>query len=396
MSEMKPKPVNANEHMVRDFMRGFQTKNVVKGAGGGALGVDYQDADAEFMERLKNAAGVKAKGGASGGGAEGERPPPAVNSGMTQQVEQQIRNDLLMAEIAAHNLNISATTVQHTQQALQHKDDEKKKRKPTAENPTDDPENPEDQAEAESAGADVDVLAIPNDEAHQRLILDNIAKILRDPGAERRVFGALALTEPEHMRKTLGTPVRVAKHLLVLAGRMIEKGHERTAVVEYLAGVFLALGGDFGRRAYKDFAGGIGIGAVYPLEVAEKLIALDDKFLPILKCRFTSGKRWLQGKVKEALPIEYPEDLIITGFALKGGGKPGYQLVPRKEKGKHGLRVFEAGEFKLLLMGVDPMGFERLEELKVTITGQPTASPPAGAAPARPPLQNPRFRLNKG
>jgi len=354
-------------HSARDFNRGFMTKNIIKGAGGGARGVDFQDAEADFLSRgEKPAAGgpVVAEAQASPQGNDAEARALAA-----QNAER------LAQELAAEFAQLQRDKVETPQE---YKDEEKKKKKLALRE-----ENHNSENEA-AAIPDEEVLAEPVDDDHRAHLLANIARLLQDPTAERRVLGALALTDPEQMRKTLGSPVRVAKHLLVLAGRMLkEKEKERGYVVEYLANTFLALGPEFGKRAFKDFSGAIGIGSIYPLEVHERLLLTDDKFLPTLKCRFTSGRRVLKGMVREMILLEYPADMRITEFGVKGGCKTGYQLTPLKERGKYGLKLFEPGEFRLLMLGVDTMGFERLEELRIQVEPNPVAAVPKPGAPKK-------------
>jgi hypothetical protein len=353
MSDVKRPPQALRAHAARDFYRGFMTKNLVKGAGGGARGVDYQDFEADFRDRQ-----AREKSGVD---QDTEQRVAAAESSR-QQAERDASEVVLVDAV-------QAPTEKHNPLNPIKGEEKRKKQQPGAQ---------QDQESSQGEGAeeaDTDLLGEAYDHAHEQHLLNSITKILADPTAEHRVFGALVLQDPEQMRKTLGTPIRVAKHLLVLAGRLMERGQTREQVVDYLAQTLLKLGPGFGGRAFKDFSHSIGIGSIYPLEVHEKLVQVDDKFLSTLKCRFTNGKRILQGKVKDVVVIEYPEDLVITGFAVKGGSRHGYQLAPLKEKGKHGLRFFHPGEYRVLLTGVDPMGFERLEEIRITVTGEAAVQP---------------------
>ncbi|MBI5497979.1 MAG: hypothetical protein HY904_23450 [Deltaproteobacteria bacterium] len=354
-------------HAKRDFFRGAMTKHLVKGAAGGARGVDYQDFEAENRERAANAprtasaTGPDAVGAADGDGGGGRQ----------QQQQAQGTSDFINYDA------VQAPVVKDgTPAAL--KEEEKKKKK--LQQQQHDPDKEGSGEDAEAGG--VDVLAEPNGALHHQQILSSIARLLADPNTERQVYGAFLLMDPEQMKKTLGTPIRVAKHLLVLADRMVQRGQPRTDVLDYVAGTFLKLGPEFGKRAFSDYSRNIGIGSIYPLEVREKLVLADDKFLPTLKCRFTSSKRMLAGKVKETIVLQYPDDVTITEFAVKGGTRKGYQLVPMKEKGKHGLRFFEPGPYQVLIMSTDPMGFERMEEIRVEVTG--VVEKPAAANPGVP------------
>lgn len=366
MAEMKPPGAQGlHGHALRDFYRGAMTKNLVKGADGGARGVDFQDLEGENKDKEAN----KAKGGSAQSSASKRRSPAqekqAQESGATPE-------NILQEMLAANQLAKTESTVQE----VESQDQRQQKKKSVTQQAREDSQQHQDDADpAATDGATSELMADPTDAAHQASILQSIAKLLADPTTERRAFGAMALTDPELMKKTLGSPVRVAKHLLVLSSRMVEQGRPREDVLNYLTQTFLALGTDFGKRAFKDFSVNIGIGTFYPLEIRERLLLADDDFLPTIKCRFTSTRRMLATKVKEMVVLEYPEDMTLTEFAVKGGTRNGYVLAPLKEKGKHGLRFFEPGEYKVLLMGHDAMGIERMEEIKVDVTGASTARP---------------------
>lgn len=368
MSEIKRPPPALRSHAARDFHRGFMTKNLVKGAAGGARGVDFQDPEADFKERLEKAGPTK-----EGGGADAAQVDREAAAAQAQAASQAAANAELQAQQEAQLPKDRVETQHHTP-------DEERKKKKLVLNPDDPSQDHREKTEV----PDEELLADADSEEDRAQKLETITRLLHDATQERRVFGALVLQDPETMRKVLGSPIRVAKHLLVLAGRLLEQGKPRAETVEYVAKTFLTLGGEFGRRAFRDFSGSIGIGAVYPLEVHERLVLLDDNFLPTVKCRFTSGKRILTGKVKEAMVLEYPEDMRITAFAIKGGGRVGYQLAPLREPGRYGLRMFMPGEFRVLVMGVDSMGFERLEEIRLQVTGDaPVVAAPAAVAAKR-------------
>jgi len=363
-------------HALRDFYRGAQTKNLIKGADGGARGVDFQDLEGENKDKEANKA---AKGGAQGS-ATRRRSPAQERAQEGGQTPENILQEMLAANQQAK--------VDSTVQEVESQDQKDKKRKhPQPHQPTEDPESEEGPASTD--GATVELLQEPSDDAHQASILSSISRLLADPSTERKAFGALALTNPELIKKTLGSPVRVAKHLLVLSSRMVEQGRPRDDVLGYLTSTFLALGTDFGKRTFKDFSVNIGIGTFYPLEIRERLLLANEDFLPTIKCRFTSSRRLMAAKVKETIVLEYPEDMTITEFAVKGGTRKGYVLAPLKEKGKHGLRFFVPGEYKVLIMGHDPRGIERMEEIKIDVAAADVAAPPpvakapTAAQPAR-------------
>ncbi len=381
MSDVKRNngPAGLHAHAKRDYFRGYQTKNMIKGAGGGARGVDFQDFEAENKDKDANTpkSGQQQQ-------AQGSRKKSTAEHKQEQHAGGAIPENIIAEMLASQQQQkVDAAVNEISDRDPDHQKKKQQQQQQHQEQPEQDtPQTtkPEETWQAPAPAANVDV-APANDPVHHQAVLSSIAKMLADPNLERQVYGAFSMTQPEHMKKTLGTPVRVAKHLLVLSSRMLEKGDPRPGVVEYLAGTFLALGPEFGRRAFKDFSVNIGIGSIYPLEVREKLIALNEGFLPTMKCRFTASKRVLQAKVKQAIVLEYPEDMIIKEFAVKGGTRQGYQLAPLKEKGKHGLRFFVPGTFAVLLLGTDAMGMERLEEIKVEVAADAAAvAAPAAAA----------------
>lgn len=370
MSDVKHTPGGRHAHSLRDFNRGFQTKNVVKGAGGGARGVDFQDTAGEFLDRINN------PGNATEGDPQQSSRPKAPHAEALQQVAATKAAASSAAVDPSLVVPVDTVQVQMAAQASKAEiKDDPKKQKFTGEQRRDDEPLPTDEEieallEEEPAGE--------NAEAAREHTLSVIARLLADPMTERKAFGAVALTNAEEIKSLMGTPVRCAKHLLVLAGRMLKRGQPREDVLNYLASTFVAFGEDFGRRAFKDYSQNIGIGLVYPLEVRERLVLAHEDFLTTLKCRFTSGRRMLSGRARDVIILEYPEDLMITEFAVKGGSRAGYQLAPMKAKNKHGLRLFEAGEYRVLLMGVDAHGFERMEEIRITVEPAPEVARPKG------------------
>jgi hypothetical protein len=350
-------PDHRTAHSLRDFQRGFQTKNMVKGAAGGARGVDFQDHEAEFMDRVKDgkAAAVGGAGGGSGAGAE-SRAEVLAQQVAAAQAQSSDTSAVVPTDV------VQPQFVQR-QDKVEVKEDPKKRKFTGSEQ-----RKEEDQPDESQLEELFD--SVPTGAAEREHLQKVIERLLQDPMHERRAFGALFLTQPEDIKRVMGTPVRAAKHLLMLASRMVAHQRPREEVVNYLAETFIAFGHEFGRRAFKDFSVNVGIGSVYPLEVRERCVAINEDFLPTTtRVRFTSSKRWLQGKIKETLVLEYPEELVITEFAVKGGTRPGYQLVPMKQKGKHGLRFFVPGEYLVLLLCQDALGFERLEQVKVTVEG---------------------------
>jgi hypothetical protein len=354
-------PDQRGANALRDFVRGMQTKNMVKGAGGGALGVDYQDSEAEYAARKANTP-VESKSGQ-------HKHHRAFKEMQAANQQLQAKDSSDPAQVVSQDAQISPAQRPQTPLDIR-EDDPRKKHKFSGGNRHDDEELPSEDRLDDLLSQDLSTMEL----AERDYLLHILEKLLQDPTTERKAYGALALTQPDDIKKLMGTPVRCAKHLLILAGNFIKNGAPREDVLTYLAEVFMAFGTDFGRRAFKDFSINVGIGAVYPLEVRERCLSLKEDFLPTTtRARFTTTKRWLQGKIKETIVLEYPADLILTEFAVKGGTRNGYQMLPLKEPGQYGLRFFIPGEYQLLLLCQDPLGFERLEQIRVTVEGQVAA-----------------------
>ncbi len=392
MTIRKGPPVRDGNHAARDFQRGLQTKNIVKGAAGGARGVDYQDHDAEYLERRDSSAAQNAK--------------QSRLTAKTQQSQQKEQLRAVQKEQAANAAGPAAGTPSApddqfdprkvvNQNALQKETPEQKKQRLEAErikkkilDPSldDDDDDPGDDDEAAAPddersedSADPGEPAVFSDARVDRLLrkasADVVARLLDDPEVELRLYGTLAVRDGEGMRAAFKTPLRVARHLNVLARRISDGDEGRAAAVHAVADAILALGSGFGRRVLSSFQTGVGIGEIYPLEVMEDIALRSPHFLPHLRLtRFLSDDA-LASRAGEPLLVRCDPALKITAFALKGGGQPGYAFEPGQEPGCFSLLIDSAGRYRLLLLGVDASKNESLQEVRVHVS-------PARAGPS--------------
>lgn len=169
--------------------------------------------------------------------------------------------------------------------------------------------------------------------------------------------GDLTLTDPEDIRRLLETPVAYAKHVMILAEAFRRStGATRAETIEYLSRMFLGLGDwAFGRTALRAFGPATGILDIYPLEVVVHVLDKYPWFLP--KCGFSRlfdrTAAELSVPVGESMSLKYPENLQIRGFALAGGGRPGYVFEPTADPGRYSLMIDSPGRFEVLVSAVN-------------------------------------------
>lgn len=130
-------------------------------------------------------------------------------------------------------------------------------------------------------------------------------------------------------------------------------GPERAAEVERLALLLRAMGSP--RRAARILETLLEAGRffdIYPLEVLDALIERDPDYLSgFRRGELVLNRPFLESRifeVEETLSLVVPLAAKVRGFALAGGGSPGYCLSP----GPPGAYAFElggAGRFEILL-----------------------------------------------
>lgn len=205
--------------------------------------------------------------------------------------------------------------------------------------------------------------------------------------------GDLSLTDPDAIQRALETPLAYAKHAMILAEALRRStGATRHEAIDYLARLFVApRDRTFGRSALKEFGPSSGILDVYPLEVVTHVLDHYPHFLPkVSRGRFfhQSGERAqvLRTDTQTAVILEYPEDLKVRGFALMGGGTPGYVFEPADAPGRYSLQVRSPGRWTCSVSGVSRTGHTTVDTLVLQVTLAPgdAVLPPLGEPyPAR-------------
>lgn len=186
--------------------------------------------------------------------------------------------------------------------------------------------------------------------------------------------GDPSLRDPESIQRALGAPASYAKHVMILAEAYRRTtGASRGEALTYLASMFVALRDrSFGRLALKEFGPSTGILDIYPLEVMEHVLEAHPGYLPkagfgTIFRRNNEDKRELTAKVNEDLWLDYPESLKVRGFALKGGGCPGYVFEPGPEPGRYRLVFHTPGRFEVLLSATNRAGYTMVDRVRVEV-----------------------------
>lgn len=195
-------------------------------------------------------------------------------------------------------------------------------------------------------------------------------------------MGDPSLHDPNEMKRILGPSVRFAQHAMLLAQDKMDGGTSRAEAIQYLAQLYDGVGDrSYANKALREFGAATGIMDIYPLEVVEHLMAhVPGFFSKLQRGRFmsTSGPQGYEAKAGEAIPLSYPSDLRIRGFAIKGGDRPGYLLEPTEPVGTYKLVFLTAGRFEVLISAIGKDGCVYLEEFECRI--EPGADAPEPSA----------------
>jgi hypothetical protein len=202
------------------------------------------------------------------------------------------------------------------------------------------------------------------------------------PLEEKRAFiGDPRLTDPLSIKEALGSPVAYAKHCLILAEAFrATTGATRPETVAYLSLLFAGLGDRaFARQAIKELGPATGIIDIYPLEVIEHCLEAYPGLL--LKAGFGTlfvrpKKRSLDLEAGVPETLEYPAGLKVRGFALKGGGTPGYRFEPGDREGRYVLMIFAPGRYRLLISALTRSGHTVIDRFDAIVRDGPRALPP--------------------
>jgi hypothetical protein len=193
--------------------------------------------------------------------------------------------------------------------------------------------------------------------------------VTREP---RREPGDLSLVEPERIQEALETPLAYAAQAMILAEAFRRStGATRTEAIEYLARLYLGLPDrPFARAAFKEFGPSTGILDIYPLEVAAHLLDHHPGFFTKAGYgRIRSSTETLVADGGSELRFEHAPELKIRGFALVGGGRPGYVFEPAEEAGVYRLLIRSGGRWEILVSAINRAGYTLIERFTVTVRG---------------------------
>ncbi len=218
--------------------------------------------------------------------------------------------------------------------------------------------------------------------------------------SDKATLGDPSLTDPDQIREALGSPISYAKHSMILSACFRRAtGASREEAIAYLASMFVSVSERaFGRMALREFGPSTGIVDIYPLEVIERVLTAHPGFLS----KHGFGRIFSKTRNRPDTPISmvvdrpcvlrYPADLIIRGFALKGGGHPGYRFEPAATPGEYHLTVSAPGPFALLVSAITRSGYTVIDRLntEVRVARGTSGRQASSAAPSEESLLPPR------
>lgn len=200
---------------------------------------------------------------------------------------------------------------------------------------------------------------------------------LFEPGRTHQP-GDLDLLDPDEIHRALETPLAYAKHCMILGEAFRHStGATRAEAIAYLGRLFAGPSDPaFGRLALKEFGPSTGIVDIYPLELVEHMLQKYPGFLPKVGFgRFFSrdGERAERYQTDTLTPIvlSYPEELKVRGFALIGGGRPGYLFEPGELPGSYRLLFHAPGSFHCAVSALSRTGHTLIERLSVEVRRAP-------------------------
>lgn len=144
------------------------------------------------------------------------------------------------------------------------------------------------------------------------------------------------------------------RHLLALLAKR-RTDRPRAEVIDEVASLLLALEeGPYARRLLLQMAEIGRIVDIYPLEVMVRIMERAPAALPgvqfgpiVLNATDIEARTWPVGEVVE---LRVPLNLRMKGFALEGGGSPGYAFAPGPPAA-YWLEIGAAGTYSLLVRG---------------------------------------------
>ncbi len=204
-------------------------------------------------------------------------------------------------------------------------------------------------------------------------------KLFEDLPEDR--IGDLSLVDSNEMKRVLGSPMRFAQHAMMLASQRQNDGAPREQAIEYLAQIYLGVTDrTYANKALRQFGAATGILDIYPAEVMHHLLAHAPSFLRKVQLgQFFAAvpKEGHKTQVGRPIVLSYDETLRIRGFALRGGGQPGYLFEPVDPPGTYHLSFAVAGTFQVSISALTKDGYLIIEDFEVVVEPRSTdeASP---------------------
>lgn len=202
-------------------------------------------------------------------------------------------------------------------------------------------------------------------------------KLFEDLPEDR--LGDPRLTDPNEMKRVLGSPSRFAQHAMVLTAQRQQEGLPREQAVEFLAKLYLGVTDrTYANKALRQFGAATGVLDVYPLEVMQHLLQHAPGFLRKVQLGsfFTQvPKGGYRTELGTPVVLRYDDSLRVRGFALRGGGQPGYLFEPVDPPGTYHLSFAQAGTFQVSISALTKDGHLLIEDFEVQVDPRKSDDP---------------------
>jgi hypothetical protein len=208
------------------------------------------------------------------------------------------------------------------------------------------------------------LIAPPEDLPDRRESKERAQKELLGEGR----IGDESVTARELM--SMGSLV-AARHLMVLLAKK-RKGLERRRIIEDVGNLLIEINqAQVVRRLLLEMTDAGRIVDIYPLEVLAYVLEQRSDLVPGFDFgAIVQNKAEIEAgvfEVDETISIKVPLSLKMRGFALEGGGAPGYFFGPGAPAEYH-LEIGEPGAYCLLLRG-DLRKLSLIDRVKVRLEG---------------------------
>ncbi|MCB9654630.1 MAG: hypothetical protein H6729_10930 [Deltaproteobacteria bacterium] len=200
--------------------------------------------------------------------------------------------------------------------------------------------------------------------------------------------GDLRLTDVKTARNAFPSPLAYARHAVVLAAKFRQStGATREEALEYLTRLFVALDDPpFTRQALRAFGPDTGIIDLYPLEVFERVLL---RFPGLLHKTGFGRVAYVDAPGDErpyrlrrgmAQTIRYNRNLKLRGFAIRGGGRPGYRFAPIPGTDDAvSLTIERHGNYAIMLSAITRTGFTIIDRVDIRVAADSDSDADADA-----------------